>query len=80
MAVEVGVHSFGSAEAKQAYHLRSQLAHGQQLGGLAPADRQLYDSMEAVLRNALLRSIEDDEFAGTLSDDQRIKKRWPICL
>jgi len=54
----------------RSYPLRSQLAHGQQLGGLAPADRQLYDSMEAVLRNALLRSIEDDDFADTLEDVQ----------
>jgi hypothetical protein len=80
MAAELGVPNFGIGEAKQAYHLRSQLAHGQQLGGLAPADRQLYDSMEAVLRNALLRSIEDDDFADTLGDDQKIKKRWPICI
>jgi hypothetical protein len=80
IAAELGVPSFGVAEAKQAYHLRSQLAHGQQLGGLAPADRQLYDSMEEVLRKALLRSIEDDVFAETLGDDQKIKKRWPVCI
>jgi hypothetical protein len=80
IAREVGVPSFGVDEAKQAYHLRSQLAHGQQLGGLAPADRQLYDSMEEVLRKALLRTIEDDLFADTLGEDQKIKKRWPVCI
>jgi hypothetical protein len=80
IAAELGVPSFGVDEAKQAYHLRSQLAHGQQLGALAPADRQLYDSMEEVLRRALLRSLEDDAFADTLGDDQKIKKRWPVCI
>ncbi len=80
IAKELGVAKFGPAEAKQAYHLRSQLAHGQQLGGFTGPDRELYDSMETVLRCALLRSIEDDEFANTLEDDQRIKKRWPVCI
>lgn len=80
IAAELGVPGFGIGEARQAYHLRSLLAHGQQLGGLAPADRQLYDSMEEVLRRALLRSIEDDVFADTLGDDQKIKKRWPVCI
>lgn len=80
ISAELGVPSFGVDQAKQAYHLRSQLAHGQQLGGLSSPDRQLYDSMEEVLRKALLRSIEDDVFADTLADDQKIKKRWPVCI
>ena len=80
IAGELNVPSFGVDEAKQAYHMRSQLAHGQQLGGLAPAERQLYDSMEEVLRKALLRSIEDDVFSDILADDQKIKKRWPVCI
>jgi hypothetical protein len=80
MANELGLREFGPDEAKNADHLRSQLAHGQQLGGFTGPDRQLYDLMERVLRAALLRSIEDDEFASTLGDDQKIKKRWPICI
>lgn len=79
MAKELGLPKFGTAEAGRAYHLRSQLAHGQQLGGFTGPDRELYDSMETVLRCALLRSIEDEEFADTLGNDQEIKKRWPVC-
>jgi len=80
MAAELGIKHFGPAEAKQAYHMRSQLAHGQQLGGLAMADRQIYDAMESVLRGALLRCIEDDAFADALGDDQKLRKRWPVCV
>lgn len=80
MAAELGVSNFGTAEAKQAYIRRSELAHGQQLGGLDPSDRKVYESMEEVLRCALLRSVEDDSFADTLRDDQKIKKRWPVCI
>jgi hypothetical protein len=80
MAAELGVANFGPDEAKQAYHLRSQLAHGQLLGGLAAPDRQLYDLMETVLRAALLKSIEDVGFSDTLGDDQKIKKRWSVRI
>jgi hypothetical protein len=80
MATELGIPNFGPDEAKQAYHLRSQLAHGQKLGGFTGPDRALYDSMETVLRRALLRSIEDPDFSATLANDQKIRKRWPVCL
>ncbi len=78
IATEIGVAHFGLAEAGRAYDLRSRLAHGQQLGGFTGPDRDLYDRMETVLRCAILRSIEDNEFAETLGDDQKIKKRWPL--
>ncbi len=78
MAKEIGVAHFGLAEAERAYDLRSRLAHGQQLGAFTGPDRELYDLMETVLRCAILRSIEDDEFAETLRDDQKIKRRWPL--
>jgi hypothetical protein len=80
IAIELGISDFGPDEARQAYHLRSQLAHGQKLGGFAGPDRELYDSMETVLRRALLRAIEDADFSATLADDQKIRKRWPVCL
>jgi hypothetical protein len=57
---------------------RSTLAHGQQLGQLSNPDRQLYDAMEATLRLAILRAIEDDKFASVLKDPEEIKKRWPL--
>ena len=70
---------FSISEAKaRAYDLRSGLAHGQQLGGFVGPDREIYDRMESVLRGAILRSMEDEEFANTLNDDQKIRERWPI--
>lgn len=40
--------------------------------------RGVYESMETTLRVAVLKAIEDDKFSGILSDQEQIKKRWPI--
>lgn len=78
LASELGVPGLGIAEAERAYVHRSTLAHGQHLGQLSSPDRQLYDSMEATLRLAIIRAIEDGKFASVLKDSEEIKKRWPI--
>lgn len=78
LATELGVPGLGISEAEKAYVHRSRLAHGQQLGQLSNPDRQLYESMETTLRLAIVRAIEDDEFASVLKDSEKIKKRWPI--
>lgn len=78
IASELGVTNFDINEAARAYDLRSSLAHGQQLGGFVGPNRELYDRMESVLRGAILRSMEDREFADTLNDDQKIRERYPL--
>jgi len=78
IAAEIGLTPFGVEQAARAYDLRSGLAHGQQLGGFTGPDRELYDLMESVLRRAILKSMEDEEFADTLNDDQKIRERWPL--
>lgn len=78
LASELGVPGLGIAEAERAYVHRSTLAHCQHLGQLSSPDRQLYDSMEATLRLAIIRAIEDGKFASVLKDSEEIKKRWPI--
>jgi hypothetical protein len=78
LANELNVTGLGIPEAERAYVHRSTLAHGQKLEQLSVPDRQLYESMETTLRLAILRAIEDDQFAATLKDGEEIKKRWPL--
>lgn len=78
LATELGVTGLDSVEAGKAYSHRSTLAHGQGLAQLSPSDRQLYEAMETTLRLAILRAIDDPQFATILIDDDAIRKRWPI--
>lgn len=78
LANELGVTGLGLADAERAYMHRSTLAHGQKLEQLSDPDKRLYESMEKALRLAILKAIEDDKFAGVLSDPEEIKKRWPL--
>ena len=78
LATELGVAGMSISEAERAYMHRSKLAHGQHLGQLSSPDRLLYESMEATLRLAIIRAIEDDRFASVLKDSEKIKKRWPV--
>jgi hypothetical protein len=78
VARELGVTGFGLTEADSAYDLRSRLAHGQGVRGISDPERALYESMELILRLAVLRAIEDDKFAAILGNDEEIRKRWPL--
>jgi hypothetical protein len=78
LATELGITGFGVSEAERAYDHRSTLARGQLLGQLSEPDRTVYVAMETTLRLAILRAIDDDNFAATLKDDKKITRRWPI--
>jgi hypothetical protein len=83
LASEIGI-SLSPSEASEAWELRSGLAHGASflVAGTDSAQSashiQLYDKLEDILRTAVLRGIRDQSFRSVLSDDDQIRRRWPI--
>jgi hypothetical protein len=69
---------FSEGDAENAYDFRSRLSHGQGLGDLTAADRQIYQEMETILRHTLLRAIRDPQFAQLFGNDEGIRKQWPL--
>jgi len=78
LANELGVTGLDISEAQRAYEHRCSLAHGQKLGQISEPDRKLYEAMESTLRLAILRAIEDEQFAALLTNEHEIRKRWPL--
>lgn len=78
LASQLCLGGFGLPEAARAYDLRSRLAHGQRFEELTSPDRTLYETMEAILRMAVLRATEDRSFASVFESDDAIRKRWPL--
>ena len=78
IAQEMAACPFSEADADMAYDLRSRLAHGQGLGSLDMKERGIYRRMEEVLRQILLRAIQDQDFAHIFKDDEQIRRRWPV--
>lgn len=76
--MELGL-AFAEDDAKIAYDVRSQLAHGQAfLYNLRQAEPRIYDQMEAVLRTCIVRSIRDASFAQVFANETSAATRWPI--
>lgn len=78
LAAEMGGCRFSEGDAENAYDFRSRLSHGQGLGDLTAADRQIYQEMETILRHTLLRAIRDPQFAQLFGNDEGIRKQWPL--
>jgi hypothetical protein len=78
LAAELGIKDYRMAQASEAWKRRSGLAHGQDLGQLSADDLKLYDVVEVLLREALLRALKDFELYKVFDDDAAIEKRWPI--
>ena len=80
LAAELGI-QISEADAVEAYHLSSRLAHGVSFvasgsaQGPSAAQPQLYDLLEDTLRNAVLRGIRDKSFVDVFRDDDEIRKR-----
>jgi len=85
LAVELGV-PLTDLDADTAYDYRSGLVHGQ---GLPPVNKisasidedprtDLYTKCETVLRAAILRALRAADFRAIFSDDDAIRKRWPV--
>lgn len=78
LSIDVGAGTIKEAEAKDMYHRRSSLAHGQGLEGLTQKKKILYKKMEEILRRTIRKSILDQPFNDFLSDKNEIKNKWPI--
>ena len=78
MATELGMTDLNEADAGEAYHIRSRLAHGSGLESLTAEKRDLYGRMENVLRKALLRAITDSNFSHIFDSDQNIRTQWVV--
>jgi hypothetical protein len=80
LARELGGCEFSEADAETAYDCRSGLSHGQGLAILSKETREIYERMESVLRQTLMRCIREAEFAAIFSGDNTIRDRWPLSL
>lgn len=78
IAKELKTCRFTKQDARRAYHLRSRLAHGKRLGAVNARILKLYERMEALLRHALVRLIEDRRFARIFRNDAEVRRRWPL--
>lgn len=80
LALDLGSCEFSEDDAAAAYDCRSSLSHGQGLSDLTKEKQQLYERMDAVLREALMRSIQEPEFAKIFATDGAIRSRWPLAI
>lgn len=77
LATEFGI-SLSKTELRQAYELRSELAHGQSflhdLHAVLPADEQppLYNKLESLLRAVVKKCLLDAQFASRFADDKSV--------
>jgi len=77
LARELGGCEFREADAKVAYDLRSSLSHGQGLVAPSKETQDIYERMETVLRQTLMRCILESEIAAIFSSDMTVRDRWP---
>jgi hypothetical protein len=93
LAEEVGVEEVTRKFCDDMYDTRSQWVHGARVKlfaagpeaqpGQAPTEEQWsvlgkVARLQDVLRSAVRRAVEDDQFADVFVDDERIRERWPI--
>lgn len=77
LANRVGV-NFSQKDAKQAYNLRSSLAHGQEFGTGDDTTTALYCRMEEVLRAAIRMAIQDTAFRDIFRSEDQIRAELPL--
>jgi hypothetical protein len=83
LALESGI-GITEAEAREAYDLRSRIAHGvsflatDSTPGPSSAQLHLYDRLEETLRATVLRSMRDSSYGDIFRIDTEIRKRWPL--
>lgn len=69
---------------RNAYALRSKLVHAQSflsdLESVLPKSQHsaLYEKLESLLRNTVLRCLLDDKFGNFFRDDAAVNSRWPL--
>ncbi len=76
--------AFSEAEAKQAWKLRSKLAHAEAflygLDTVLPANEHtdLYEKLEMILRSTVLRCLQDEIFGDRFRDKDAVDAHWPL--
>jgi len=80
VANELAGCEFGEDDAEAAYDLRSSLSHGRGLPVSANETQDLYERMETVLRQTLVRCIREADIAAIFSNDETIRQRLPLSL
>ncbi len=92
LADDVGVAGVSGSWAERMYSARSRPAHGQELRLPAATPDEQADSgdeipaemiadgarLQDLLRTALRRAIEDDDFAEIFRTPENIRARWPV--
>lgn len=78
LAGEFQTVQFSEDDAKEAYDFRSRISHGQGLTSLSDKNRDLYERMEELLRQSVVRAILNPDFAKIFSSDVEIKKHWSL--
>ena len=83
LAAELGI-GISEKDASKSYAVRSQIVHGAAFQpksqGQSTLDEKiiLYDCLEDILRNAILRGMRDEIFQDIFRDDAQIENRWPL--
>ena len=85
LARELDVEGVSKNFCRKMYEARSQGAHGSDIdmfaaGADRPAAVAKVARLQAVLRRAVRRGIEDPEFRAVFDDDASIKARWPVLV
>ena len=77
LANRVGI-NFTQDDARNAYDLRSTLAHGQEVVPCEDATTDLYRRMESILRSAIRTAIHDATFRAIFDSDDNIRAEFPL--
>lgn len=78
LASELGTIQFSEDAAKEAYEFRSRISHGQGSATLDINTQGLYEQMEEVPRETIVRAMRDPDFARIFERDEGIRTQWPL--
>jgi hypothetical protein len=85
LADELGVSDVSKRLCRRMYDARSQGAHGTDIDLLKPEARRnetvhQLARLQAVLRAAVRRGIEDPTFRTAFESDESVRARWPVTV
>jgi hypothetical protein len=85
LADELGVPGVSKRLCRRIYEARSQGAHGTDIDLLKPEVRRdetvrQLARLQAVLRGAVRRGIEDPAFRAAFESDESVRARWPVTV
>jgi hypothetical protein len=85
LAAELGLRKEDKRMCRRMYDARSQGAHGSDIDLLQPEARhddtvRQLARLQAVLRGALRRGIENPVFRAAFESDETVRERWPVTV